>query len=85
MSIHVMVYVYSCNGVCYSYNGVCLFIWCMFSFVCTICESILKADFVVEDQNTFEDDPKDTFDQGKWILPLYFCLYPNNAYNNVYF
>jgi hypothetical protein len=57
----------------------------MFSFVCTICESILEADFVVEDQNTFEDDLRDTFDQGKWILSLHFCLYPNNAYNNVYF
>jgi hypothetical protein len=56
MSIHVMVYVYSCNGVCYSCNGVCLFIWCMFSLVCTICKSILEADFVVEDQNTFEDN-----------------------------
>jgi hypothetical protein len=70
------VYVYSCNGIC-------LFIWCMFSFVCTICESILEADFVVQDQNMFEDDPHDTFDRGKWILPLHFCLYPNNAYNNV--
>ena len=57
----------------------------MFSFVYTICESILEADFVVEDQNTFEDDPQGTFDQGKWILPLHFCLLPNNAYNNVYF
>jgi hypothetical protein len=50
-------------------------------FVCTICESILEADFVVEDQNMFEDDPRDTFEHGKWILPLHFCLYPNNAYN----
>jgi hypothetical protein len=47
---------YSCNDVCYSCNGVCLFIWWMFSFVCTICESILEVDFMVEDQNTFEDD-----------------------------
>jgi hypothetical protein len=57
----------------------------MFPFVCTICESILEANFVVEDQNTFEDDPHDTFVKGKWIIPLYFCLYPNNIYNNVYF
>jgi hypothetical protein len=85
MSIHIMVYVYSCNGVCYSCNGVCFFIWCMFSFVCTSCESILEADFVVENQNTFGDDPQDTFDQGKWIVYLYFCLYTNGAYNNVYF
>jgi hypothetical protein len=40
---HVMVYV--------------LFIWCMFSFVCTICESILEVDCVVDEPNTFEDDP----------------------------
>jgi hypothetical protein len=53
MFIHVMVYVYL--------FGVC------FLFVCTICESLLEADFMVEDQNTFEDDPQDTFEQGKWI------------------
>jgi hypothetical protein len=80
MSIHVMVYACSCNGVCYSCNGVCLFICFMFSFVCTICESILEADSVVGDQNTSEDDPQDTFNQGKWIFPLHFCLYPNNTY-----
>jgi hypothetical protein len=57
--------------------------WCMISFVCTICESILEADFVVEESNTFEDDPQDTFEQGKWILPLHFYSYPNNPYNNV--
>jgi hypothetical protein len=59
--------------------------WCMFSFVCTICESILEAGYVVEESNMFEDDPQDTFEQDKWILPLHLCLYPSNAYNNVYF
>jgi hypothetical protein len=58
MFIHVMVFVYL--------FGV------SFLFVCTIYESILEADFVVEDQNMFEDDPQDTFDQGKWIFPLHF-------------
>jgi hypothetical protein len=53
----------------------------MFYFV----RSILEADFVVEEPNSFKDDPHDTFEQGKWILPLYFYLYPSNAYNNVYF
>jgi hypothetical protein len=27
---------------------------------------------MVEEPNTFEDDPQDTFEQGKWILPLHF-------------
>jgi hypothetical protein len=71
MSIHVMVYIYL--------FGVCSL------FVCTICASILEADFVVEDRNTFEDDPHDTFDQGKLILPVHFKLYPNDACNNIYF
>jgi hypothetical protein len=57
----------------------------MFPFVCTICKSILEVDFMVEDQNTFEDDPQDTYVQGKWIFSLHLCLYPNNTYNNVYF
>jgi hypothetical protein len=80
-----VVYDCSCNGECYPCNGACLYIWCMFSFVCMICKSILEADYVVDEPNTFEDDPEDTFEQGKWILPLHFCLYPSNVYNNVYF
>jgi hypothetical protein len=76
MFICVMVYVYLCNGVC-------LFIGVCFLFVCTLYESILETDFLVEDSNTFEDNPHDTFDQGKWILLLHFLLYPNNAYNNI--
>jgi hypothetical protein len=52
------VYVYLCNGVC-------LFIGVCFLFVCTMCESILEAEFTVENQNIFEDDLQDTFDQGK--------------------
>jgi hypothetical protein len=57
----------------------------MFSFVCTIYELILEADCVVDEPNSFEDDPQDTFEQGKWILPLHLCSYPNNTNNNVYF
>jgi hypothetical protein len=56
MIIHIMVYVYL--------FGVC------FPFVCTIYESILEADFVVEDQNAFEDDLQDTFEQGKWSTQI---------------
>jgi hypothetical protein len=57
----------------------------MFSFVCMICESILEADCVVDEPNTFEDNPQDKFEQGKWILLLHFYLDLSNAYNNVYF
>jgi hypothetical protein len=54
-------------------------------FVCTIRKSMLEVDCEVDEPNSFEDDPQDTFEQGKWILPLHFYLYQNNAYNNVYF
>jgi hypothetical protein len=72
-----------CDG--YPCNGVCLFIWRIYSFVCMICESMLKADCELDEPNSFEDDPQDTFEQSKWILPLHFYLHPSNAYNNVYF
>jgi hypothetical protein len=45
----------------------------------------LEVDCGVDKPNSFDDDPHDTIDQGNWILPLHFYLYPNNAYNNVYF
>jgi hypothetical protein len=50
-----------------------------------MCESILEADFMVEDPNLFEEDPQGTFEQGKWILPLHFLLYSNNTLNKIYF
>jgi hypothetical protein len=71
MFIYVMVYVY--------FIGVC------FLFICTMYKSILEVDFVVEDPNTIEDDPHDTFDQGKWIILMHFLLYPNNPFNKIYF
>jgi hypothetical protein len=46
---------------------------------------MLEVDCEVDEPNTFKDNPQDTFEQDKWILPLHFYLYPNNAYNNVYF
>jgi hypothetical protein len=57
------VYVYSCNGVCLIHVMVYVYLFGVcFLFVCTMFESILEADFMVEDQNMFEDDPQDTFD-----------------------
>jgi hypothetical protein len=58
----VMVYVY-------------LFDVCIF-FVCTIRKSMLEVDCEVDEPNSFEDDPQDTFEQGKWILPLHILFVP---------
>jgi hypothetical protein len=68
--IHVMVYVYLL--------GECFLLYVRYV-------KLLQAECVVEEPNTFQDDPQDTFEQGKWILSLHFCLYPSNTYNNVYF
>jgi hypothetical protein len=78
MNVYVMVNDYPCNDVC-------LFIWRTYSFVCMIHKSMLEVDCEVDEPNSFEYDPQSTFMQGKCILPLHFYLYPNNAYNNVYF
>jgi hypothetical protein len=59
--------------------------WCMFSILYVRCATLLEVDCVVEDPNSFEDDPQDTFEQGKWILPLHFLLCPNNTFNKIYF
>jgi hypothetical protein len=69
MNVYVMVNDYPCNVVC-------LFIWHTYSFVCTICKSMLEVDCELDEPNTFEDDPQDTFEQGKWILPLHILFVP---------
>ena len=38
--------------------------------------TLLEADCVVENPNSFEDDPQDAFEQGKWILPLHILFVP---------
>jgi hypothetical protein len=40
-------------------------------------KSILEVDCELDEPNTFEDDPQDTFEQGKWILPLHILFVPN--------
>jgi hypothetical protein len=47
-----------------------------------MCDS-LEANCVIEDLNSFEEDPHDDFDQGEWILPLHLLLYPNNTSNKI--
>jgi hypothetical protein len=68
--INVMVNDYPCTGVY-------LFIWRTYSFVCTIRKSMLEVDCELDEHNTFEDDPHDTFEQSKWILPLHILFVPN--------
>jgi hypothetical protein len=70
MNVNVMVNDYPCTGVC-------LFIWRTYSFICVIRKSMLKVDCELDEPNTFEDDPQDTFEQGKWILPLHILFVPN--------
>jgi hypothetical protein len=38
--------------------------------------TLLEADCAAGDSNTFEDDPQDAFEQGKWILPLHILFVP---------
>jgi hypothetical protein len=55
-------------------------------FLYVRCVIILESDSVVEDPNLFEEDPHDTFEQGKWISPsVFFCRIPYNTFNKVYF
>jgi hypothetical protein len=70
MNVYVMVNDYPCNGVY-------LFIWRTYSFVCTIRKSMLVVDCAVDEPNSFEDDPQETFEQGKWILPLHILFVSN--------
>jgi hypothetical protein len=63
MNVNVMV-----NG--YPWTGVCLFVWRTYSFVYAIRKSMLEVDCELDEPNTFEDDPQETFEQGKWILSL---------------
>jgi hypothetical protein len=58
MNVNVKVNDYPCTGVC-------LFIWRTYSFVCVLCKLMLEVDCELDEPNTFEDDPQDTFEQGK--------------------
>jgi hypothetical protein len=62
MSIPVMMYVYL--------FGVRIL------FVCTIRKSMLEVDCEVDEPNSFEDDPHDTFEKGMWILSQHILFVP---------
>jgi hypothetical protein len=52
-----VIYECLCNGECHPCNGVCLFIWRTYSYVCMIHKSMLEVDCEVDEPNSFEDDP----------------------------
>jgi hypothetical protein len=62
--VYVMVHVY-------------LFVYVLFLYVRYA--TLLEVDRVVEDSNTFEDEPQDSLEQGKWILPLHILFVPTHS------
>jgi hypothetical protein len=67
VNVHVMVYVYEMVHVY-------LLVYVLFLYVRYA--TLLEADCAVGDPNSFEDDPQDAFEQGKWILPLHILFVP---------
>jgi hypothetical protein len=67
VNVHVMVYVYEMVHVY-------LLVYVLFLYAHYA--TLLEADCAVGDPNSFEDDPQDAFEQGKWILPLYILFVP---------
>jgi hypothetical protein len=51
-----------------------LFVYILFLYVRYA--TLLEADCAVDDPNSFEDDPQDSLEQGKWILPLHILFVP---------
>jgi hypothetical protein len=62
--VYVMVHVY-------------LFVYVLFLYVRYA--TLLEANCVVEDSNTFENEPQDVLEQGKWILPLHILFVPTHC------
>jgi hypothetical protein len=62
--VYVMVHVY-------------LLVYVLFLYV--RCATLLEADCAVDEPNSFEDDPQDSLQQGKWILPLHILFAPNHC------
>jgi hypothetical protein len=54
-----------------------LFVYVLFLYM--RCATIIEADCVVEDPNLFENDPQDSLEQGKWILPLHILFVPTHC------
>ena len=63
----------------YVYVMVHVYLWVNTLFLYVRCATIIEADCVVENPNSFEDDPQDAFEQGKWILPLHILFVPTHC------
>jgi hypothetical protein len=63
----VLVYVYEMVHVC-------LLVYVLFLYVRYV--TLLEADCAVGEPISFEDDPQDSLEQGKWILPLHILFVP---------
>ena len=70
VNVHEMVY---------DYVMVHVYLWVYTLFLYVRCATIIEADCVVENPNSFEDDPQDAFGQGKWILPLHILFVPTHC------
>jgi hypothetical protein len=78
MNVYVMVNDYSCNGVF-------LFTWHTYSFLCTIRKSMLEVDCGVDNQTRSRTTHWTLSSKASGFYLCIFYLYPINAYNNVYF
>jgi hypothetical protein len=58
----------------YEMVHVCLLVYVLFLYVRYA--TLLKADYAVGEPISFEDDPQDSLEQGKWILPLHTLFVP---------
>jgi hypothetical protein len=55
----------------------CMFVyWFMLYFLYVRYATLLEADCAVGEPISFEDDPQDSLEQGKWILPLHILVVP---------
>jgi hypothetical protein len=55
---------------------VLLYVYLFGVHILAIRKSMLEVDCEVDEPSTFEGDPQDTFEKGKWILPLHILFVP---------
>jgi hypothetical protein len=63
----------------YVYVMVHVYLWVYNLFLYVRCATIIEADCGVDEPNSFEDEPQDSLEQGKWILPLHILFVPTHC------